>query len=334
MRWLVVIVLGAGVASASSRATDADAKARLETARGEIRAHLHALRYAEARDAAKAALAIGAAGRDEVAELARTLGETSAALDDAVEAERWFLLWLSLVPGADLPPGSSPKLTAPLAAARTRAGVLTEAVVDNPTSVVIKVRGDPDQRVAAIEVTITDDHDARSTRIVPLAATPGPLGAQDWRAIELPKTSVREVEISVRDAHGNELLHAIGAPGPVEQPHVVRVRRRDPLWLRPWPYLVGAAVTAGLGGVFAWRRSVAKDDLADILANSDQHTFEDAEAARHRAERHGWLSLTSFATAGLLAATAVLMATRGDAHTVVVAPLGEGGAALVVNASF
>jgi hypothetical protein len=333
MRWLAVavIVLGAGVAGASPRATDADARARLETARGEIRAHMHALRYAEARDAAKAALAIGAAGRDEVAELARTLGETSAALDDAVEAERWFVLWLSLVPHGDLPAGSSPKLTAPLAAARARAGPLTDSIVDNPTSIVIKVRGDPDQRVAALEVTVTDVRGARSTRAVPLAATPGPIGAMEWRTIELPKTSVATVELSVRDAYGNELLHALGAAGPTEPRRTFRVVKRAPLWLRPWPYLVGAAVTAGLGGVFAWRRSVAKDDLAAILADSENHTFAEAESARARAERHGWLSLTSFATAGVLAAAAVLMFTRGDTHTVVVAPQHDGASVLVTS---
>src|SRR5436190_15558174 len=104
MRWAVVAVVAfATRATASPLNTDADARARLAAAITEINAHMHALRYAEARDAAKAALAIGAATPPEVALLSSTLGATNAALDDATAAEHWFTLWLELVPGADLP---------------------------------------------------------------------------------------------------------------------------------------------------------------------------------------------------------------------------------------
>src|SRR6185436_16304134 len=103
MRWsvaVVAIVALATLATASPLVTDADARARLTAALAEIDGHLHALRYAEARDAAKAALAIGAATPSDVATLVRTLGETNAALAAAADAEHWFTVWLELDPTA------------------------------------------------------------------------------------------------------------------------------------------------------------------------------------------------------------------------------------------
>jgi hypothetical protein len=106
-------------------------------------------------------------------------------------------------------------------------------------------------------------------------------------------------------------------------------RRRS--WLRrPWPYAIGAGVLAGAGGVLVWRRQVARDDLDAILADSESHTFADAEAARDRAETYGWLSVAGFAAAGALAVTAIVLSTLDDAE-VVVAPAPGGvsvGAAL------
>src|SRR5688572_2256895 len=121
MRGLAVAVViaawapNASDATAAPRATDADAVARLTAARAEIRGHVHALRYAEARAAAEAALAIGAADPAAAAELVRTLGEVTAALGDDAAAERWFVAWLTIDPRATLPPGTSPKLTDRLA---------------------------------------------------------------------------------------------------------------------------------------------------------------------------------------------------------------------------
>lgn len=308
MRWpvaAVAIVALATRATASPLVTDADARARLTAALEEIDAHVHALRYAEARDAAKAALAIGAATPAEVATLARTLGETNAALDDAAEAEHWFTLWLELDPTADLPPGSSPKLTAPLATARARVdGALAAAVSDRDGHVIVEVVHDPGGAVTSIE--IDDVHHAIASNLPSID-----LGVR-----------IGIFHVSLRDRYGNELV------SPQQHVHGSDVlppatARRRSFWRRPPPYIAGAAITAALGGIFLWRRSVAKDDLADILAHSEDHTLADANAARSRAERHGYLSLASFAAAGAFATVAIIFATRSD-ETITVTPTADG----------
>jgi len=332
MRWLaVVIVLAASTASASPRATDADSRARLDAALVEIRGHVHALRYGEARVAAEAALAIGGAGVGEVAELARTLGEVTAALGDDAAAERWFVEWLTVDPRAELPPGTSPKLTDRLAAARAHAAGLELArpamiaARDGRRVLELELVGDPGGLVAAISV------------IVIAGGPAGPLVKAPSRAADAPGRATLElglpagaelVEVSLRDAAGNE-LHT-----PVRATVVVVARpptRRPPLLHRPWPYVAAGAVTAGLGGVFLWRRGVARDDLDAILNDSGNHTFAEAEDARARAERHGWLSLASFAVAGACAITAVILATHD--HEVVVAPT-AGGATVTARLTF
>jgi hypothetical protein len=311
MRWPVAVVAAVAFATratASPLVTDADARDRLAAALVDIEAHMHALRYAEARDAARAALAIGAADPAEVASLARTLGKTSAALDDASEAEHWFTLWLELDPGADLPPGSSPKLTAPLATARTRVdGALRVNGFGRDGHVIVEVVHDVAAAVTSIEVD-GDSHAISST--IPSAD----LGARDWG-----------FAASLRDRYGNELSSSTVDSDERRRASIVfHHTRHVSFWRRPTPYIIASVASAGLGGVFLWRRSVAKDDLADILAHSSDHTFADAESARSRAERHGYLSLASFAAAGAFATVAIIFATRPSEHSLAVLPSEHG----------
>lgn len=325
MRGLSVAVVIAAWATAASdataapRATDADAVARLTAARAEIRSHVHALRYAEARAAAEAALAIGAADPATLAELVRTLGEVTAALGDDAAAERWFVAWLTIDPQATLPPGTSPKLTDRLAAARGRGAGLAparrEIVEGDAPRLEVMLAGDPGGLVAAAAVRVGGERELSAP--VTAAAIDVPLPADTTR-----------VEVSLRDRAGNEVAafvveRAVSSVAPVSG-------RRRSLLRRPWPYAIGAGVLAATGGVLVWRRQVARDDLDAILADSGNHTFGDAEAARDRAETYGWLSVAGFAAAGALAVTAIVLSTLDDAE-VVLAPSPGGvsvGAAL------
>jgi hypothetical protein len=313
MRWPVaaVAIMALATRVAASPFTDENARRRLAAAMTEVDGHIHALRYAEARDAALAALAIGVATSDEVATIARTLGETNAALDDNAEAEHWFTVWLELDPDGDLPVGSSPKLTAPLAAARARVDrPLAAAASERDGHLILTVVGDPAGFVASID--LDDEHHpiAPERPIVDLG----------------PSSADRHVHATLRDSHGNE----IGQPATWPLPSIPLKFVKHPS--SPTPYIVASVGMAALGGVFLWRRSVAKDDLADILAHSEDHTLADADAARSRAERHGYLSLASFAAAGALATVAIILATRSD-ETITVTPT-AGGLAILGTTSF
>jgi hypothetical protein len=336
---VAAISLASVPVSAAPRDTSPEALQRLAELAAEVDAHVHALRYAEARTAAEAALALGAADRPTVARLARVLAEIAAALDDPKGAERWFLLWIKLHGNlATLPPGSSPKLTAPYEAARARTAQrhspFEPQLVVEPTAdperwrVRLWVERDPDGFVGGFGVTV----------IVPGGDQPIFAG----ESVEFPPGAsvvTREyaaprrpsVTAAVRDRHGNELeccdLHDYQAPTSVRAPRVSWYRR-------PWPYGVAAGVVAGLGGVFVWRRSVATDDLDHILANSSEYTFADAEDARGRAERHGWSAVASFAAAGALLATTVILAVRApDERAVTLAPT-SGGAMVLATTPF
>jgi hypothetical protein len=319
MRWLAVLCLLVRVAGASPRATDADARRRLSEAMVEVKAHVHALRYEAAREAAEGALAIGAAGAAEVGELARVLGEVNAALGDDAAAERWFAVWLAVEPRAALPDGTSPKVTERLAAARARGAALGIRGQLAEGRVAFLVEGDPDGVVAGAVVTAIDAGGARRE----IAAAP---------PVELRvDAGTVTAAVSLRDRAGNELFATELAARAVDTPDPVTTapgRRRAGLRAQ-WPWLAGVALAAGAGGVFVWRRAVARDDLADILAHSEEHTFAEADAARARAERYGWLSVGGFAVAGALAATAIILSTREVEVAPLVTPTATGVSARV-----
>ena len=333
-----VIALGSPAAAAPRNDAQAQ-RERLMTALAELNAHVHALRYAEARATAERALELGAARGEDLAAMARALGIITASLDDLATAEQWFLLWLSIDPTARLDPGTSPKVTAPFAAAKARATTpLDISLTSEGPRYLIHVRGDPGRFVRTVVVRAHDTRAHATTfEIDPYA--PGARAAPDGFVVGVESEPFPDVaiDVSLRDAHGNELLGASQrrpTPAPNgEKPPPPPPRRS--FFARPAPYAVVAGVAAGLGGVFVWRRSVATDDLDHILANSSRYTFADAEDARGRAERHGWSAVASFAAAGALATAAVILAVRApDERAVTIAPTEGGGAMLLATTPF
>jgi hypothetical protein len=335
-------VLALGAPATAAPRNDAQAqRERLLAALAELNSHVHALRYAEARATAERALELGAARGEDLAAMARALGIITASLDDPATAEQWFLLWLSIDPTARLDPGTSPKVTAPFAAAKARATTpLDLALTSDRARYLITVRGDPGHFVRAVVVRAHDTRAHATTfEIDPYA--PGATASPDGFVVSVESEPFPDVavDVSLRDAHGNELL---GASQRRPEPVMVgdgsgggrpRPRSRS-FFASPWPYAVIAGAAAGLGGVFVWRRAVATDDLDHILANSGQYTFADAEDARGRAERHGWSAVASFAAAGALATTAVILAVRSpEDRAVTVAPT-TGGAMLLATTPF
>jgi hypothetical protein len=278
--------------------TAAEAQPRLTQALGEIRAHVHALRYHEARGAAEAALALGEGEPRDVAALYRVLGEVSAGLDDIAGATRWFTRLLAIEPDARLPAGSSPKLTGPFQAARLASAKLDVAIAFASGAVVVRARDDRAKLVRAARVRVIHGGIQRA----PIAAvidTPIAIDAGDGDAILA----------DALDEHGNRLA-TVGLRVGVADRSLLR---------RPLPYAIAGGVALAAGGIFLWRRAVALDDLDAIIANSDQYTFEDAQAAERRAERHGYFAIAGFGLAAIAGATAVIIHLTAES-TLVVTP--------------
>src|SRR3569623_2395803 len=94
--------------------------------------------YLTARSLIEKALDDGTASPADLADIYRIKGIVEAALGNTAAATTAFGKWLALDPKAELPPGTSPKITRPIAAAQTQAAprvlfhVLTDTALDLP----------------------------------------------------------------------------------------------------------------------------------------------------------------------------------------------------------
>lgn len=268
------------------------------------------LRYREALAAIEEALAVGRASPAQMRALYRLAGELHAGLDEPDEAERWFARWLALVPDGHLRADASPKLTAPLEAARARLRGQAIALVPRRggDGLAIDVTGDALGAIARLRVL---------GRGAPIDAVPGA------RVVEPGATAALGLDI-----HGNALVAiALAAPPP-------RPAARRPLLLRWQPYAIGAAAFAAAGGFFAWRTAVAQDDFDALRADSAGHTFAELEAVRTRGERHALLANVGFGLAAASAAVAIVLAVRGDREPAVAPLAASGGGGLAISGRF
>src|SRR3990170_4417016 len=123
------------------------------------RAQLDASDSLAARASLAAALAAGRSGPAEVAEIYRLSGQVAGALGQPAAAEDFFRRLLALAPRATLPPGTSPKMARPFAAARAwakdheplRVKVETAAA---PPALTLVVLSDPHGIVASARATV------------------------------------------------------------------------------------------------------------------------------------------------------------------------------------
>lgn len=284
---LVVMVAWApGAAQAQSRLADGR---RLKSE----------LRYEAARAALEGALREGSHGPAEVAEIYLMLGEVTAGLGERMAAEAYFARLIALRPGFSLPPGASPKLTAPLRAARARVagrGLSISHRIDEHR-VTLVVGSDPLGMVAG----------ARA-RYVREGAAPSVVEARGRGSIELtlPGRGPVRVELAAIDEHGNELAIAGGLSAGRPPPPSRSLLSRWQLWGG-----IGVALAA-TGTGFGLAARAAERDLAALNERARQERFEidfsEAETLRTRAERYALVSNAAFAgTAAVGVAAAVLL---------------------------
>ena len=311
------------VASASAHVGVAHADdASVAGAIGRVRAERAALRYRDALAGVDAALALGKASPAQLAELYRMAGELAAGLDEPTRAEQWFARWLALVPDAQLPGDASPKVKAPLEAARAALGGARLAITVTPTApaatVAVAVSGDPLRMVRSVRVRGPEERGAWE------GGLPGaPLSIAGIEGDALVAAGL--------DEHGNELVvMPFARPGSGER-DVGEIGSGSgtgtgtgtgtgrPLRGR-WQTWAGVTVAfAAAGGVFAWRTDVAQDEFDRLRAESDQHTFAELEDVRARGERHALLANVAFGAAAATAVVTVVLAVRGHRVTPVVA---------------
>lgn len=311
---LAALVLMAAVA----RADDAS----VASAIGRVRAERAALRYRDALAHVDAALAMGKASPAQLAELYRIAGELAAGLDEPTRAEHWFARWLALVPDAQLPADASPKVKAPLEAARASLDGAAIAIRVTPTApaatVSIAVSGDPLRLVRSVRVR---GPDARATAPSGLPGAPLSIAAIAGDALVA----------AALDEHGNELVVLpFARPGtPVAGGNAgsgtgagagvgAITDTSRPIYARWEAWAAGSAALAATGTVFAWRTQVAQDEFDRLRAESDLHTFAELEDVRARGERHALFANVAFGAAAATAVVTVVLAVRGSRVTPVV----------------
>jgi hypothetical protein len=311
----LAMVLLAGVAHADDASVNA--------AIGRVRAERAALRYRDALAQIDQALAVGKASPAQLAELYRMAGELAAGLDEPSRAEQWFARWLALVPDARLPADASPKVKAPLDAARTSLGGAALAIAVTPTApaatVSVAVSGDPLRLVRSVRVRDPDN----------VAGQGGLPGA----SLSIAGIAGDALVAAALDEYGNELvvvpfarpgtaLARGGGNGGTGAGAATTSDTPRPIYARWEAWSAGTVALAATGAVFAWRTDVAQDEFDRMRAESDMHTFTELEAVRTRGERHAFVANVAFGAAAASAVVTVVFAVRGRGRhlTAVVAP--------------
>jgi hypothetical protein len=312
--------------------------------------------YPKARDVLAAALASGAHGREELTEIYRMSGIVIGALGDEQAATDAFQRALALSPKVTLPPGTSPKITRPFAAAQDLAKEggpleIKSETASAPPSVTVVVVSDPLSMIARVRVTAVVDGRPEQTFDRP---------ASERTTIELPAGARLDVRVAVVDEHGNRLAElgsrevpivilgrgARPGPGggtvvrgPPEGPRPPSPPRSPrPLYLRWWMWAGGAIAFGAAGTLFGLDAVLAKGELDDLNRNSIAHSFDEAKDVEGRARRGVLLANIGWGAAGALAIGAGILylteprAARGE-RRVTVAPV-RGGGALVLGGRF
>jgi hypothetical protein len=311
--------------------------------------------YLKARASLAEALASGAHGREELAELHRLSGIVEGALGDPKAATAAFHRALVLAPKVTLPPGTSPKITRPFTAAQGLAKgssplEIKSETESEPPAVTVIVASDPLSMIKRVRVTVVADGKREEAIDRPAA---------ERTTVELPAGARLDVRIAVIDEHGNRLaelgsrevpivvLGKAPAPRPADGTAAVAPppRRAElpprsprPLYLKWWLW-GGAAVAFGAGAAYFGIDAVlAKGELDDLNASSVEHSFDEAKDVEARARRGVLLTNIGWGAAGVFAVGATILylteprRPRAE-QRVTVAPT-RGGGALVLGGRF
>lgn len=293
-RWLFLLV----VAVAAPAFAD---HAGLARARGAIDDN----KFEEARDHLRATLRSGELGPEDLAQAYLLEGMVELVLGDAADVSFRHAVLLSR--SIELPEGSAPKFGAALTKARAfidKNGALLVAIARDADLVIVTIENDPISIVKSIAGQGADD----KTLVVPAA-----------RKVTLAVTGTT---VTLRDVWGNTVREiAVPDVPAVVREHVVTRPESVAWYRRPLVWGVATATLAVAGTAAYVLAASAKSDLDDIIANSEAHTFDEAESARQ-----SWRTQVHFADGLFIAAGAFAVVT-------VVAVINQPSGAIVTPAN-
>lgn len=320
---------------------------------GDARKAIDNSDYDAARGLVDKAFASGGASPADLAELYKIKGTVEAALGNTAASTTAFGKWLALDPKADLPSGTSPKITRPFAAAQKQAEhrepIRVKAeTASEPPSVTLVVVSDPFMMVAKARVYVRVD-----------GGNEQKLEAAGEKKIKIPLPTGKRLDLRVvaLDEHGNHVaelgttdvplvittnVEVVEHKEPVPPKHVVTAApvapapvSERPLYLKWWMW-GGAAVVVGAGGAyFGMQARDESDTLAKLNADSANHTFDEARAVQDRANRDVLLFNVGMGVAGAFAIGAtILYLTEPHAETRMAVVPQAGGGAVVVGGRF
>jgi tetratricopeptide (TPR) repeat protein len=266
-----------------------------------------ALEYDQALAVIDAALARGGADPARTAELHVFAGRLAAGLDRAQVAEDHFARALAIQPATALPDGTSPKLTAPFAAAQARTPPLAVAVTIASGLVTIAAH-DPLGLVAGIAVHVVDPA-GQHRDVIDRAAL----------RIAIP-AGTTAVEVAALDRSGNRLWVGAPPPAPVVRAPLPPTPAR---YARPSTWLVITGVALTSGALAAWRFDVDQRAWDELRASGGEFTA--LESLEQRGRRWGLAANVSFAVAlGAGVTTGFLWLRHRDEPRRAVLTLGPG----------
>jgi len=281
------------------------------------------LEYEKALAIVERLIAHGGAEPDALAELHLIAGRLAAGLDRMPVAEDHFARLLALLPGATLPDGTSPKISAPFYAARARSAALHVAITTNDR--LLAIVADPDPlgivRGIAVHATTADGHalDLIEPRVV---------------HVELP-VGARATQIAALDEYGNRLWIRDIAPEPAHpappKPEHPIVRAQDDVaFYGRWStWAIAGGVAAAAGCVCAWRFRTDQNDW-NRLRNEPGTDYSQLVALENRGRQWGLAADISFgaAAAAAIAATIAYFTHDEPAQPIGIAPTANGVALL------
>lgn len=307
---IVVSLLAIGpIARADGLAGDVDGLL------AEARAAEAALDYDKALGLVERLLATGAAGYPAAfVELELTAGRLSAGLDRAKQAEDHYARALAIDPAATLPAGTSPKLTAPLDAARARTTPLELSVIAVDGAVSVLVDADALGLVRGIALTITEANGSGRT-LVERGAT----------RVAVPEGAT-PIEVAAIDAHGNVVWKGVPPEPRIMPPPTVTRDDRPGVATRWSTWAIATGVVLGAGAFSAWRFNVAQNEWNTLRDQPNMHDFSELTAVEDRGRRWGLTANIAFGLAAVTGiATVVLYYRQNSGTRVIVSPTGVGG---------
>jgi hypothetical protein len=295
VRLAAIVVLCVVAAARGAHADDELGRAR------ELEATLE---YEAALAIVDQLLARGDADPARVVELHLFAGKLAAGLDRRPLAEQHYAIVLALRPDTALPAGTSPKLTEPFAAAKSRAVPLAVSARAVQGLVTLQA-SDPLGLVAGIAVH-TLDRAGQHRDVV----------ARTALRIVIPN-EVTAIEVAALDRAGNRLW--VGAPETAVTP--TRVAGTTPVYARWQTWAIATGGTLALGSVFAWRVSVAQSEFDDLRDASPPADFSVLEAVEARGKRWALAANITFGVAAAAAiVTGVVYLRRDDESAVALTP--------------